>query len=143
MTDRPFIARKGTFLIPTGPQYTSDTEQIKHLHFVCSDVYFYPKKAKDSFLAVNITTIVPDQHHDNTCILNVGDHPFVRHPSYVLYREAAILGADTTASKIQSGEFSVHDPCTDEIFRRIVDGFEVSDEVRGEIQKFYLKYCKQ
>lgn len=142
MTDRQFIVRKGTFLIPTGPQYTSDTEQIKHLHFVCSDPCFYPKTAKASFLAVNISTILPNQHHDNTCILNVGDHPFVRHPSYVYYREASILGVETTQEKIIKKEFSVHAPCSDEVFRRIVSGFEVSDEVRGEIRKFFLKYCK-
>ncbi|WP_202986249.1 hypothetical protein [Vibrio cholerae] len=126
-------ASKGTILIPTGP--------VKHLHFVCCDPVFYPSYAKDSVLVVNISTVRMGLEHDETCILNVGDHPFVVQPSYVYYAEAQIAGCDTISRNVAAGTFNVHQPCSDETFRRILGGFSVSDYVTPKILKFYERYC--
>lgn len=137
MTDKDdYPAKKGTILIPTGSQ------SEKHLFFVCSDPVFYPPKTKECILAVNISTIVAGVDHDPTCVLQKDDHPFIKHPSYVYYRKADIFGAVTVATKIRSGEIFTHEPCNDVVFRRIIAGFQVSDEVTGEIARFYTKYCK-
>lgn len=132
MTD---IAKKGTILIPSGG--------VKHLHFVCSDPVFYPKYAKESVLVVNISSVPEEgEEYDGTCVLDVGDHPFVKHPSYVYYRKADIFGAESVQQRIDDGTFDVHQVCPDGTFARILDGFDISEDVSIKAHKFYEKYCK-
>ena len=126
--------KKGTILIPTGP--------VEHLHFICCDRVFYPNLNKECVLLVNTSSIDQDIEYDQTCVLNIGDHPFVTHPSYIYYRKADIFGADSINRNIAEGNFAIHQSCSDEVFEKILYGFETSDEVRIKIKKFYYKYCK-
>lgn len=125
--------RKGTLLIPTGG--------TNHLFFVCNDPIFYPNLARECFLAVNISSIKAGIEHDTTCILAVGDHPFVRHPSFVYYKNANILGSVTVSQRIASGDIHTHQPCDDPTFTRILAGFDVSPYVVPRVKTFYKKYC--
>ncbi|PTP23814.1 hypothetical protein CWO07_22730 [Vibrio splendidus] len=126
--------RKGTVLIPTGP--------VKHLHFICNDPVYHAGLDRECVLVVNITTADDDEDYDKTCILDVGDHPFVKHKSYVFYKESEILVADNITRNVAEGNFAVHDPCSDIAFKRVVDGFDISDEVRIKIHRFYEKHVK-
>lgn len=54
-----------------------------HLCIVISD----PEKDEDVLLAVSVTTA--RAFVDPACTLEVGDHPFIRHASFVHYRQAA------------------------------------------------------
>lgn len=133
MNQRFVPARKGTILIPSGP--------TDHLHFICSDPVFYPYLAKECLLLVNISTVDPDLETDSACILQAGDHPFIRHNSYVYYRKADIFGVDSVSRNVAEGNFIAHAPCTDDIFQRILDGFAISEEVKPKIRSFYERYC--
>jgi hypothetical protein len=134
MTGEFHPARKATLLIPSG--------STNHLHFICCDPVYYPNKVKDCVLLVNISTIDVLLAHDPTCILQPGDHPFIRHPSYVYYRKADIFGADSISRSVAEGDFIIHQPCEEEPFSRILSGFDASDEVRLKIKNFYSKYCQ-
>ncbi len=134
MTDDFSPARKGTVLIPSGP--------TDHLHFVCCDPVFYPKQAKECVLLVNISTIKPDIDYDRTCIVQVGDHPFVTRASYIYYRKADIFGSNSLSRNVADGTFQAHQPCSDELFSRILNGFDISEDVRGKVKNFYSMYCR-
>ncbi|CDL79283.1 conserved hypothetical protein [Xenorhabdus cabanillasii JM26] len=95
---------------------------------------------KECFLAVNLTTIYPDIQYDDTCILNIGDHPFVKHRSYIFYKKAELLGVGTVTSQIIAGDIRVSEPCYDDVFDRILKGFNISSHVAPKIRKFYNKY---
>lgn len=125
--------RKGTILIPTGP--------CDHLHFVCNDPVLYPPLAKECVLAVNISSVDPNLPCDPTCLVEAGEHRFVKHQSYVYYRKADIYGANTIALRVADGTFKTHHDCSDDLFERILAGFGVSPEVRPKIKTFYQKYC--
>ncbi|WP_333894959.1 hypothetical protein [Atlantibacter hermannii] len=127
--------QKGTIMLLSGSK--------EHLFFICNDPVFYPKLAKESFLAVNLTSIAAGIEPDSSCLLNVGDHPFVRHPSYVLYRRAEIFGADSVIQRVSAGDIRIHDPCSEGTFQRILGGFNVSPHVRPVIKNYYQKYCVQ
>ena len=129
---RLIAMKKGTILIPTGP--------TKHLHFICSDPVFYPRLVKECVLVVNISS-VGSIEHDKSCLLDVDDHPFITHLSYVYYKKSEILGVNSIDRNIASGDFIAHEPCSDIVFERILNGFECSDEVTGKIKKFYDNYC--
>ena len=126
--------KKGAILIPTGP--------TDHLHIICCDPIFYPVINKDCILLVNISSVDEDMYYDNTCILNIGDHPFIKHPSYVFYKKAVIYGVESICRNVDEGNFFIHHPTNEAVYQRIIAGFEASSEVRGKIKRFYDKYCK-
>jgi len=127
------VLRKGAILIPTGP--------CDHLHIICSNPAFYPRNVKDCVLAVNLSTTTPILDYDKTCILQNGEHPFIKHDSYVFYKKAEILGVDSISRNIADGTFSTHQPFNDVVFERILSGFAVSQEVRPKIKAFYKAFC--
>jgi len=67
---------KGTILIPAN--------SASHLHFVCNDPVFYPNKGKECVFLVNISSIKQGISHDTSCLLDVGDHPFIKTKFYIL-----------------------------------------------------------
>lgn len=125
--------QKGTILILSGP--------TEHLHFICSNPAFNPKTGRNGFLAVNLSSINPGLPYDPTCVLTLGDHPFVRHDSYIYYAKADIWGEVTTAQQVAQGAIRVHQPCGDAVFQRILDGFAHSPHVRPNIRTFYQRHC--
>ncbi|MCT9837521.1 hypothetical protein N3K61_24580, partial [Escherichia coli] len=86
-------------LAPTGP--------CNHLHVICNDPVYYPVNDCYCVLVVNISSIKDGVPHDPSCVLNSGDHRFIKHPSYVVYAEAIIWRVDNMVRKQRSGEISV------------------------------------
>lgn len=126
--------RKGTVLMPTGSK--------EHLHFICCNPVYYPERKKKCVLVVNICSIYKGIPYDKTCTLDINAHPFVKHLSYVYYRKAAILSSDSISLNISKGTFTIHQPCNDPVFQNILDGFNLSDEVRYKIKRFYKNNCQ-
>lgn len=124
---------KGSILVPSG--------RDKHLHIICNDPVPYPKYANaESVLLVNITTLYPDLPYDASCILDIGDHPFIKHQSFVYYGKADIFAATSLMAGVQSGELKIRQACPDPTFTRILSGFEISKRVPGKVKNYYQKY---
>lgn len=126
--------RKGTILIPSGP--------CRHLHIVCNDPVYYPRKNTDCVLLVNISSIDPLVPYDPACLINAGEHPFVIRQSYVYYKKADLFGAMRVAQNIATGDFSVHQDISDALQNRIIAGFFVSDNVTPKIRQFVERNCQ-
>ena len=127
------LTRKGTILIPA--------HSSPHLHFVCNDPVYYPQKDKECVLLVNISSIKSGVPLDSTCILNIGDHPFVSKPSFIYYKKAEIFSVVGIEQQIAEGSYTLREDCSDEVFTRILAGFELSEDVALKVYKFYQKYC--
>lgn len=56
----------------------------EHLKIVISD----PLKDPENLLIVNVTSYREGKFYDPSCFLNPGDHPFIKHVSYVAYQYA-------------------------------------------------------
>jgi len=65
-------------------------------------------------------------YQDLTTIFNGGEHPFVRHRSYVRYSDAGVYFEAEIQRKIDDGYFELHDNCSDELLTAVVGGFEFS-----------------
>ena len=74
--------------------------------------------------------------NDPACILEEGDHPFIRHKSFVIYSFACISRASIIQKKIQEREFQVREKLSLDVFSRVMDGFEQSDRTKMEILRF-------
>jgi len=107
------ILKKGTILIPSG---TTHDAGRKHLFVVCTDACVEGKH-----LLTRISSWINDLC-DPTCRFAAGEHPFIKHTSYLLYRKSRIeLGADLVKG-LDNGMLAPHDPINGQTFLRIVTG---------------------
>ncbi|MEM1409356.1 MAG: hypothetical protein AAGG79_01260 [Pseudomonadota bacterium] len=93
----------------------------------------------NSPLFVSITTIYPNKHHDGACILSAGDHPFLKHPSYVAYRHIEQRSEVHIQRMIDNGEYIAREDFKPEVLERILEGACQSDEIKPFAKKIILE----
>lgn len=81
--------------------------------------------------------------HDPTCILYAGDHPFVKHDSYVVYQKARLEDADKVLRGVKNGQLVPQDPMDGAVFARVCKGLEESRLTPTKLRNFYLKATGQ
>ncbi|NEH52970.1 hypothetical protein GR210_29810 [Rhizobium leguminosarum] len=87
-------------------------------------------------LLINITSVKPGKYHDPACELDVGDHAFIKHPSYALYRLAETMRADRISKLVNLNYYLTKDDWDPVIFQRIVDGIRNSDDTKPRVIKY-------
>lgn len=112
--------KRAAFLKPTD-------EAAHHLFAVMND----PCVAR-LCLIVNISSI-GSRVHDPACILDVGDHPFIRHRSYVVYRLAETIHAIRYTQFVAKGIYIPRDDWAPAIFAKIAAGLHQSGDVPKRI----------
>lgn len=107
-------------MIPSGPDHRS------HLFFVLND----PDDDTEAVLA-NLCSV--HRRADRTCILNPGDHPFVRHESYIDYRHCRTDTVAHLKKMLERGYWTRREDADDELIERIVEGARGSEHTRPRI----------
>ena len=130
---------RATLLIPSGPQGDQDR---KHLFILLTDPHD-DEAGKKSVLMVSLSTVRVGIPHDPTCILYAGDHPFVKHDSYVLYQKARLEDADKVLRGVKNGQLVPHDPMDGAVFARVCKGLEESRLTPVKLLAFYQKAIGQ
>jgi hypothetical protein len=117
-----------TFLLPPpgGPVKT-------HLWIVITE----PQAESRATVIVNLTTLRASR--DQTVILGVGDHPFVRHQTAVSYRDALTVDAGRIEALLREGAAIPHQPCSAGLLSLIQDGALASPHMPKKVAAF----CKQ
>jgi hypothetical protein len=87
-------------------------------------------------LVLMVTTLKAGRYHDPACLLNVGDHPFIRHPSWIAYRIAETPRAAHVGNMVDKKLFIPRDDWTPAVFNRLAAGIYNSDDTRGGIIKY-------
>lgn len=87
-------------------------------------------------MVLMITTIYPNRSHDPTCVLNQGDHVFLRHPSYVAYRLASTSRADHVARMVDRGLYIPKEDWDPPVFNRVAMGVHQSPFVSRGMLKY-------
>lgn len=105
------MVSKGDAFQASGPNV-----DVAHLWIVISD----PNEG-GNVVCVNFTSLSEDEV-DESCILDPGDHPFIKRRTVVKYGLANWWAADKIAAAIASGQFSAHPPVRPEILQRIREG---------------------
>lgn len=75
-------------------------------------------------LAVMLTSL--RSHSDRTCILDVGDHPFIRHPTSVSYRDVIRVTGERLSELAADGTARPRQPVSGAVLERIRRGFFAS-----------------
>lgn len=103
-------ARCGTLLIPTGPTGN-------HLLVIATDAC-----SEGKHLLVNLSTIYSGAFYDDTCVVQAGEHPFVKAPSFAVYRSAMIQTGDRLTQMVDGWVYKAHHDATDALTARILAG---------------------
>ena len=90
-------------------------------------------------LLVNVTSIPanPNVVFDETCILDVGDHPSLQHRSYIYYKNARIEATQDIIDAVAAGRCVIREEMNSEVFRQIANGISDSEKTPEYIINFF------
>ncbi len=91
-----------------------------HLIIIISE----PALDANRIVTANFTSWRADK--DQSCIVEVGAHRFVKKRSCVEYRRDKLMTLSQYSSHISSGRLVSHDPVSEALLHRILDGAAVS-----------------
>lgn len=121
-----------TFLIP------KSSNETEHLWIVVTD----PDPTTFEAVCVNVTTL--KLICDKTVILQPGEHPFIKHPSLILYSDAQKLDVRHIEAALNAAASEIivcksQAQCGPELLKRIQDGVLTSKATPKDVKE----YCKQ
>jgi len=90
-------------------------------------------------LLVMMNSIKASRPYDSTCLLQVGDHDFVRHDSYINYRIAEYSSAAHIVKMVEKHGYKPKADFSKEVFKRICEGLYSSDETKPAIRRYAKK----
>jgi hypothetical protein len=97
-----------------------------HLWVIISD----PVQDASRVLIVSLTTFKPKK--ESVCLLDIGDHPFIRHQTCVAYNLANAPSLAQLERARDSGDLIPDVPVSDEVLRRIREGAALSTKLSIE-----------
>ncbi len=87
-----------------------------HLWIIISD----PTLDAENVLIVNLTTLAPRK--EQTCILRVGDHPWIRHDTCVNYGDSQLTTLDKLLAAQRANALLIQSPASADVLKRIREG---------------------
>lgn len=127
--------KKATLLIPSSP---NNLKEINHLFIILTNPPNSEKQAK--VLLVNVSTVYNNHVFDDACIIESGEHPFIKRRSFIYYRYARIEEASILIKEVKSGKFIAHEAISDSLYEKIIIGLLKSKFIPIKYQDFYNQY---
>jgi hypothetical protein len=124
--------KKASLLVPSGPP--SDLDR-KHLFVIITNPTL--QNSEKCSLLVPFSSCKPGMYHDRACIINAGEHHFIRKLSFVIYSKARIECVDKLMRGVKGGILTPHEQVAEPLFKRICDGLTTSRHTPQHIIKFY------
>ncbi len=114
-----------------------------HLFFVLTEPMNLPSYGnRPQVLSVNISSVYEGRPYDNTCEIDVGEHPFVNHKSYVYYRRMRMDEVEHLEGLVNSGLFPAKENCPPELLQRILQGALTSIHTSREFKQIIESYLQ-
>lgn len=96
----------------------------------------------DRVLCAFVSSIKEGKEYDNSCILNAGDISFIKHPSYVVYKDLFLMEIEDLKRMINTGSAIVKDHISDDVLERIREGAMNSKFTRTVFKKYLYVGCQ-
>lgn len=121
-----------TLLMPSG-------NEGDHLFIALNDpCQFEGYGSNPCVLLVNLSSVRAGVPYDATCVLGAGEHEFVRHPSFVFYRNARIETVNHVLRLVEQGRFKPQVAMPAEVLQRIKSGLFASPHTKREFKRIKL-----
>jgi len=78
-------------------------------------------------------------YHDPTCEIRAGEHPWVRHDSFIMYGMIEVIKSDKLIDKVDGGEYPTRADVSDGLFSRIRNGIMKSRHTKQVARDYYKK----
>ncbi|MBP3367024.1 MAG: hypothetical protein J6K96_08575 [Treponema sp.] len=91
-------------------------EEIRHLRVVITDA-----NDDNEFLTVSIDTF-RSRYQDASCIIQPGEHPFIKHTSFVNYRYAKVISFAKIFNGLRNHIFLRKEDVSEELLKKIQEG---------------------
>lgn len=97
-------------------------------------LYFVVAKADEKRAVVSLATYSSAVNGDDSCILEAGEHPFVRHRTYVNYSKAENRTVSQLNAMLSKGEISVYNaPADTPLIIKILKNARKSDYIEYRV----------
>lgn len=124
----PLLKRSTWHILNTGPAHAPERG---HLHVILTN----PCPAQ-KLLLVPISSRHPKC--DTSCLLGKGDHPFLKHDSFVFYARAGIYSATDIHQRILSSDITYRGLIEERVFGFICKGVLESPHLPPKFKKYYV-----
>lgn len=118
------------------PSGTAMNPKAKHLFIVCTD-----PNDDDDVVLVSIASWRNDLC-DGTCVLENGCHSFVRHKSYVFFRQARIEKSATLQRGLDQRVLFPDDDVSEEVLKAAAEGLLKSKQTPWQVVRFLKRAAK-
>jgi len=135
MTSSYSPSAKCTLLVPTP---LAHKQNLHHLMLIITDPINIPPP---SVIVTPLNTYFDDC--DQTCILNVNEHSFITHKSFINFKESRIREVTKLEKGVQVGLFKIKDDLCNELYKKICDGFETSTAMDTLIKGIYKRFKRE
>ena len=85
-----------------------------------------PRSAPET-VVVSLTTHAPEK--DQSCVLDVGDHPFIKHPTCVEYGRARVVSWERLEEGFTTGRFSRREDASIDLMIKVWAGADVTNRL--------------
>lgn len=92
-------------------------------------------------MIVSVTTLRNSK--DQTVILRVGNHPFIRHDSAIFYSDSMIVDARKIEAEIAAGLAILREKCPAATLKLVQNGVAASPYTRAKILRFCREHWRQ
>ena len=107
-------------------------KEKKHLHIVVEKVI-----DKVMLICAFVSSIPENRGYDKSCMLEEGDTPFIKHPSYVVYDKMQFFDASTLERMIENGQIKDRGHVEEAVLKRVIDG-ALNSKMTPNIFRKYL-----
>lgn len=94
-----------------------------------------PDLDSENVVVVNLTTVRSIWSEDVTCILEVGDHKFIKHKSRVAYEFTKVVTLEALSGALENRSIYRNAAMSSGALSKITDGFGASKRVPGTVRK--------
>jgi len=89
----------------------------------------------EEVVIVNLTSCRDSGYVDQSCLLNKGDHPFIKHETYVNYRDARIPRICNLEKAEATGLLIRREPVDEVLLTKILEGAKTTPFLKFKIRK--------
>lgn len=122
---------RNTLLMPSG---TFEAPDKKHLFIIMTKVC-----VNGQHLLLSVSSIKTGVKHDATCELEIGCHPFVTKPSFILYAKATQVRSDRLIKCVEGWLYTPKERLADDVFQRVCVGVDESRFTPRWAKKYFAE----
>ena len=120
---------KATLLVATPKQGNQD---LQHLFIILT------APIEGAIITVNLSSC-KTKFYDKSCVLEKGDHSFIKHKSYIAYHRSEIL----KITQLKNMTIRQLEQVTENVFKRITSGLLKSKQTPNKVKKFFVDYINR